>query len=80
MILLKQKVLTKWISVVSSHLPCDYVLDVTGKDSDKEHEEEKTIPDCDEEGNYTTFVYSVVSLVRSYITSKVLWCDAICLP
>ena len=33
-------------------LLCDYVLDVTVKDSDKEHEEEKLIPDYDEEGNY----------------------------
>ena len=60
-------------------------LDVTVKDSDEEREEEKTIPDCAEEGT-TTFVYSVVSLVRhripleGYISSKVLCCNAICLP
>ena len=28
------------------------MLDVTVKDGDKEHEEEKLIPDYDEEGNY----------------------------
>ena len=39
------------------------MLNFTVKDSDKEQEEEKMIPDYDEEGNYT-FVYSDVPLVR----------------
>jgi len=37
------------------------VLNFTVKDGDKEREEES---DYNEEGNYTIFVYSVVSLVR----------------
>ena len=52
MVLLKQKVLTKCSSDGMLFLPCDYVLNFTVKDGDKEQEEEKIIPDCDEEGNY----------------------------
>ena len=62
MLLLKKKVLTKCTSGVKLFfLFCDYVLNFIEKDSDKEHEEEKTIPDCDEEGNYTTFVCTQLS-------------------
>ena len=62
MVLLKQKVLTKCSS--NAFLPCDYVLNFTVKDSDKKQEEEKMIPDFDEEGNYYLCVYSDVPLVR----------------
>ena len=68
--------------MVSSFLPCDYVLNFTVKDSDKEHEEES---DYNEEGNYYLCVYSVVLLVRGkispgcYISSEVLWYIPICL-
>ena len=77
MTLLKQKVLTKCSSDVKLFfLLCDYVVNFIEKDSDKEHEEES---DYTEEGNYTIFVCSAVSLVRHrnslacYISSKVLW-------
>ena len=70
MVLLKQKVLTKCSSDVKIFFsPCDYVLNFTVKDSDKEHEEEKIIPDCDEEGNYCL---CVLKLSR-YDSSRVLY-------
>ena len=42
------------------------LINFTVKDSDKEHDEEKTIPDCDEEGSYTAFVLLVVSCVNKF--------------
>ena len=66
------------------------MLDVTVKDGDKEHEEEKLIPDYDEEGNYIRHKmqgnddtnFSILLIMAKiyqrstiYTSSKVLWCN-----